>query len=638
MHHGKAAHRPRAKSQQSQAGNQGGDVRIENGGPGPLVADVDGHLGRGALAQFLADALVDQHIRINGHTNRQCHGSKAGQRQGGLQHRQHGHQHQHIHPQRNAGKNAEQHVVPAHEDRDGQHAPDHTVDAALDIVRPQARADGEFLDDLHGRSQRTSAQQQRSIVRFHGGHAARYLHAATGNLGADHRGRHHLALALLEQDDGHALVDVLTCDLAENARALGVKREVDRGFLRLTIKACLCVGEVFTGQDDLFLHDHRLPGALQVALGTKRHRPLARLGSAGLGTLVHQAHLQRGGAAQNIFGLGRVLHTGQLHNDAVQPLLLDHRLGHAQFVDPVVQRGDVLLEGLLLHAARGLGLDAGTQLEFCALGRDRGLQIGELVRDQIDGGLASSLVTHPDLDELTVAADAAMADVLVAQGAAQVTRIRLGLFGQRRLHVHLQHEMHATTQIQPQVHGLCVQGGQPGGRARDKVQRHDVGRVLRIGHQRPLDRILGLELGVGRIETGAHRGAIEADEIRRDPGGLERLFHALQHGGVHLDGGFGRRDLHGRRLAEEIGQGVEHPHQQRDHQDRVLPDRITVHFYAFSTLCQQTPRKGHPGALSSRALFPCAAREKGKSVQRPREMPINYLIVPLGRTCTTAER
>jgi hypothetical protein len=42
-------------------------------------------------------------------------------------------------------------------------------------------------------------------------------------------------------------------------------------------------------------------------------------------------------------------------------LLLDHRLGHAQFVDPVVQRGDVLLDGLLLHFARGR-LEGGDQL------------------------------------------------------------------------------------------------------------------------------------------------------------------------------------------------------------------------------------------------------------------------------------
>jgi hypothetical protein len=57
---------------------------------------------------------------------------------------------------------------------------------------------------------------------------------------------------------------------------------------------------------------------------------------------------QRGGAAQDVLGLGGVLHTGQLHHDAVQPLLLDHRLGHAQLVDAVVQGGDVLFQRLFL--------------------------------------------------------------------------------------------------------------------------------------------------------------------------------------------------------------------------------------------------------------------------------------------------
>ena len=41
---------------------------------------------------------------------------------------------------------------------------------------------------------------------------------------------------------------------------------------------------------------------------------------------------------------------GQLHHDAVGALLLDHRLGDAEFVDAVVQRLDVLLEREFLGA------------------------------------------------------------------------------------------------------------------------------------------------------------------------------------------------------------------------------------------------------------------------------------------------
>jgi hypothetical protein len=59
------------------------------------------------------------------------------------------------------------------------------------------------------------------------------------------------------------------------------------------------------------------------------------------------------GTTPNIFRFGGVLHARQLHHDAVQALLLDDGFSHAQFVDTVVQRGDILLERLLLHFAGG---------------------------------------------------------------------------------------------------------------------------------------------------------------------------------------------------------------------------------------------------------------------------------------------
>jgi hypothetical protein len=66
--------------------------------------------------------------------------------------------------------------------------------------------------------------------------------------------------------------------------------------------------------------------------------------TAGTGRVVDHADFQGRGAAEDVLGLGRVLHAGQLHDDAVGALLLDDRFGDAEFVDPVVQGGDVLLE------------------------------------------------------------------------------------------------------------------------------------------------------------------------------------------------------------------------------------------------------------------------------------------------------
>jgi hypothetical protein len=62
-------------------------------------------------------------------------------------------------------------------------------------------------------------------------------------------------------------------------------------------------------------------------------------------------------------------------------------------------------------------------------------------------------------------ADAAVADVLVAQQAAQVGRGRVEPLGQRALHVDLQQEVHAAAQVEAEVHRQRMHRGQPGGEA-----------------------------------------------------------------------------------------------------------------------------------------------------------------------------
>jgi hypothetical protein len=116
-----------------------------------------------------------------------------------------------------------------------------------------------------------------------------------------------------------------------------------------------------------------------------------------------------------------------------------------------------------LHFAGGFGLDAHHQAELGAIVHFTGLQVGKLVGDQALGCVLLLRVTQTDFDVLAVACNTPVAKVFLAQGAAQVTGEGFQTLGQCRLHVHLQHEVHATAQIQTQVHGRGVQGGQPGG-------------------------------------------------------------------------------------------------------------------------------------------------------------------------------
>jgi hypothetical protein len=114
--------------------------------------------------------------------------------------------------------------------------------------------------------------------------------------------------------------------------------------------------------------------------------------------------------------------------------------------------------------------------------------------------LSVACVAKAQLDRVAVAADAGMADVLVAQQRACVAGQAIGLLRQRRLHVDLHQEVHAAAQIQAQVHRQRAHRAQPGRRARQQVQRDDVAGVGGVGVQRLVQRVLGLDLrfGVGR--------------------------------------------------------------------------------------------------------------------------------------------
>ena len=178
-----------------------------------------------------------------------------------------------------------------------------------------------------------------------------------------------------------------------------------------------CVGEAVAGEDDLLLHQQRCAAALDVIF--RADRGLAPGGFIHHGRVlavlvVHHAHFQRGGAAEDVLRLGGVLHAGQLHDDAVGALLLDHRLGDAELVDAVVQGGDVLLDGEFLDALLRLGLEDGGQLEVRAVLDFRQQQVGLGI---LDGGarlVARLGVAEADGELVAFAGDAGMAHAPVS--------------------------------------------------------------------------------------------------------------------------------------------------------------------------------------------------------------------------------
>ena len=308
--------------------------------------------------------------------------------------------------------------------------------AARDVLGAQRWPNGALFDDVHRGGQRTGTQQQGGFIGFHRGHAAGDLHLAPANLATDHRRGDHFTLALFDEQDGHAFADVVTCDIAEDTRAGGIKRQVDSRFLRLAVETGLGVIQALTGEHDHFLDENRAATTLGIQLGGGGDITIERRLQS-TRCVVYHADFQRGGTAENIFGFGRILYARQLDYDAVRTGLLDDRLGNAQFVNPVVQRGDVLFDGKFLNALDGFGFEGTNKRRVTGnglLGED---QIG-LAVEQYAARLAAVIgFAEADDDSLVFAANTCVADVLITQECADVGRGGVDPFGQSTLQINL---------------------------------------------------------------------------------------------------------------------------------------------------------------------------------------------------------
>src|ERR1700756_1602669 len=80
---GKAAYRAGPEEEENGGGDDGGDVRINNGGPGVREALVNRRSGTLAGVQLFADALEDEHIGVDTHTDGEDDAGDTGKRKGG---------------------------------------------------------------------------------------------------------------------------------------------------------------------------------------------------------------------------------------------------------------------------------------------------------------------------------------------------------------------------------------------------------------------------------------------------------------------------------------------------------------------------------------------------------------------------
>ena len=215
---------------------------------------------------------------------------------------------------------------------------------------------------------------------------------------------------------------------------------------------------------------------------------------------MHHAEFQRRGGAEDFLCAGRVLDARKLDHDAVLALLLDHRLRHAEFVYPVAQRGDVLVDREAPHFPRRLFIHGHPQ---------RGVPVGiplfhvQLRKFTAYGAvcrLAIRLASQGDHDPLgRTPGDRLVSDLLLTKQGPDIADIAFFRLADGAGHVDFHQEMNPAAQVQAQVHGQGTDAAQPLRRRRRKVQGDHV-----LASQLVAERVLGLELLIGIGESNQH--------------------------------------------------------------------------------------------------------------------------------------
>src|SRR5262245_34943143 len=184
--HREALDRSGAVLEQHQRRDHVRHVRVEDGAAGLLEAGSDRGAGRAAVAELLADALEDDHVRVDGHADRQHQPRHARHGERALEDSHQPDQRHQVRQQREARVDPREPVVADREDDHEHQAHGGGPYAAPDRVLAQRGPDRALLLDLHRDRQRARTQHHREVARLLRGEATGDLTLARDAV-ADHR-------------------------------------------------------------------------------------------------------------------------------------------------------------------------------------------------------------------------------------------------------------------------------------------------------------------------------------------------------------------------------------------------------------------------------------------------------------------
>ena len=199
-------------------------------------------------------------------------------------------------------------------------------------------------------------------------------------------------------------------------------------------------------------------------------------------------------------------------------------------------------------------------------------EIGERLFDFAPRPGALRFVAEADGDVRSFTRDAGVLDLLFAQQRTDVGGVAVRGLVERRLHVDLQQEMHAAAQIEAEIHREGADRRQPAWSGGQQIQRDDV-----VFPELGLQRVLRLELRVGIVEAQLDARGVERRAAVGNGRGLQGILDRAKKRVVDLHRGLRRRHLNRRHFRKEIRNGEQDAGDERDGDDDVFPERVSIH-------------------------------------------------------------
>ena len=183
-------------------------------------------------------------------------------------------------------------------------------------------------------------------------------------------------------------------------------------------------------------------------------------------------HFQRRGTANQTFCPRRIAFTRQFDHDAIETLLLHHRLGRTHRVHTVVQNFNILFDRLIFHLINGLL--GQTDRDAVAIRRDHiiGRTLFAQNRRTRLFCRSGTIKVHDQL--FAVFLGTLQRDFFVFEQGVETVLHRVQFFLNRVRHFHFEQEMHAATQVQTERYGFSANRRHPVRRRRNGAVRQRV--------------------------------------------------------------------------------------------------------------------------------------------------------------------